>query len=96
MEEDWKIGSYINFHLTLVRFFEWDRKGKQKRPYLVHFRDNAPTSEMKAMEELKEEGEGSTGANLDQNVVNGRLLSLAGLFDICVEKEEVYNMSKCI
>ena len=66
-------------------FFEWDRKGKTKRPYFIHFQDNKPTADM--LEVAVEEVEGGDGnlqgsSKIDPDVVNGRLLTMAGLFDI--------------
>ena len=69
------------------RFFEWDRKGGMKRPYFIHFRDNKPTAEMAEVGVSKEEGDGEKGAGqhsskIEPDVVNGRMLTMAGLFDI--------------
>ena len=73
-----------------LSFFEWDRKGNTKRPYFIHFRDNKPTVEMAEVEAPKEEDEvGESDAarkeasKIESDVVNGRMLTMAGLFDIC-------------
>lgn len=73
----------------VLSFFEWHRQGRQKRPYFFHFRDNKPTIEMKALEEVKEGEEDALLGKVDINVVNGRMLTMAGLFDICMETSEV-------
>ena len=72
-------------------FFEWHRQGRQKRPYFFHFRENKPTIEMEALEAVKEEEEDGLPENtkVESNVVNGRLLTMAGLFDICTETSAV-------
>jgi len=96
-----------------------------KRPYFIHFKDNAPTAFMKELEGEREnccedsrhddgdratgvEGHGSDlrvdGRSSDlkvegrgrdprvdgvyENILSGRMLTMAGLFDIC-EREEV-------
>lgn len=42
------------------------------------------------MEELKEEGEGAVAMEkVDYNVLHGRMLTMAGLFDVCTEGTEV-------
>ena len=91
-----KSRSSNNSNLTIFfcSFFEWDRSGKQKRPYFIHFRNNAPTAEMDELDEGKNERDDGLcdlggGVKVDQNVVNGRLLTMAGLFDIATETHEV-------
>ena len=72
----------------MSRFFEWDRKGSTKRPYFIHFRDNNPTVEMGEVEAVKDEDDVKSGtkqelSKIESNVINGRMLTMAGLFDIC-------------
>lgn len=100
-------------------FFEWNRKGKQKRPYFIHFRNNKPTSAMEELDvgekdgaERAQEGrvvreerveESHSGSSVEEkrklseeeegeegHVLNGRMLTMAGLFDICTEQEQVH------
>lgn len=100
--------------IQCCRFFEWDRKGKQKRPYFIHFRNSKPTSAMEELElegergadKVQEEGRGreektsyggrdveekrsSFKEEKEEHVLSGRMLTMAGLFDICTEQEEV-------
>ncbi len=64
-----------------------------KRPYFIHFRDNKSTTEMGEVEGLEKEGEEGAeraSSKIDSDVVNGRMLTMAGLFDICAtERPEV-------
>ena len=103
--------------MSVCRFYEWHRTGKQKRPYFIHFKDNEPTVFMKELEEESErfsEGgrqdsggvatceEGCVGdqkvEDVDKNVLSGRMLTMAGLFDICVreEVEQERHSKSCI
>lgn len=87
------MGFFVQFTLAFFfSFFEWDRQGKTKRPYFIHFRDNKPTAEMEEVG-VSEESEGDVEqeeeksikqmkAKIDSDVVNGRMLTMAGLFDI--------------
>ena len=75
---------------TVSRFFEWYRGSGQKQPYFIYFAESGPTEEM--MEALSSEEEELETAAVAQEVkaegdegrveFKGRMLTLAGLFDI--------------
>ena len=82
------------------RFFEWHREKGQRQPYFIYFADNAPSEEMrelsadgegKGSEEGKEggeeEGRGSVKSVWEHPT--GRMLTIAGLFDIWKSQENV-------
>lgn len=68
-----------------------------KRPYFIHFGDNEATTEMKELQDLKEEEDedslhlnnSGSASKVDNNAISGRILTMAGLFDIWTEGPEV-------
>ena len=72
-----------------ISFFEWQRDKGQKQPYFIYFTDRGPSEEMVEVcsgegeevkgerEEVKGEGRGS-----EWECPIGRMLTMAGLFDI--------------
>lgn len=78
--------------MSLSRFFEWYRGKGQRQPYFIYFTDNAPSAEMVELEseedrEVKAEAGGEAeDVPKKRNVwehPTGRMLTMAGLFDIC-------------
>lgn len=78
-----------NYH---TRFFEWNRRSKHKQPYFIHLADPRPSPEM--LEVLTSETSEPEGQQLENiqgfsEVVKGRMLAMAGLFDIWNGAESV-------
>ena len=70
---------------NFLRFFEWYREKGQRQPYFIYFTDHAPPEEMRAVsaesggEEKRREKKGETES---WEHPTGRMLTMAGLFDI--------------
>ena len=82
------------------RFFEWHREKGQRQPYFIYFTDNAPSEEMRELsagsegrgsEDGKEGGKegGEEGRGNVWEHPTGRMLTMAGLFDIWKSQESV-------
>lgn len=85
--------------MSLSRFFEWYRGKGQRQPYFIYFTDNGPSTEMREVSaaSLTEGGEpekerkvkaeaGGEDIPKRRNVwehPTGRMVTMAGLFDIC-------------
>lgn len=78
--------------MSLCRFFEWYRGKGQRQPYFIYFTENGPTEEMKEIAaaesgDLQEKGmKAEAVEDTPKNVwehPTGRMLTMAGLFDIC-------------
>ena len=64
--------------MSYCRFFEWDRSVKPRQPYFFHFKDDKlPCREDVGVKEEEKE------------VLGGRMVTMAGLFDIYTERAEV-------
>lgn len=88
----------ISVCFLVCRFFEWYREKGHKQPYFIYFEDNSPTSEMmeisaegaKTEEEgEKDGGEVVAGAKNIWEHPTGRMLTMAGLFDIWKAEPDV-------
>ena len=67
----------------LSRFFEWYREKGQRQPYFIYFTDHTPSEEMIELGEgegVKEEGAEKAGSEWEHPT--GRMLTMAGLFDV--------------
>lgn len=92
---------YDHVDLLVCRFFEWYREKGHKQPYFIYFEDNSPTSEMMEIsaeaaktDEGCQEGktddrEGAAGARNIWEHPTGRMLTMAGLFDIWKAEPQV-------
>lgn len=81
---------------SLTSFFEWNRKSSHKQPYLIHFADTSLTEEMLEVSppatvapllgkrSAECEGVCREPGNYSEfeQVANGRMVTLAGLFDV--------------
>jgi putative SOS response-associated peptidase YedK len=80
----------VNF--SLCRFFEWCRDKGQRQPYFIYFSDHAPSEEMMELASIEAPagGGGREGVEgVEESVQDskweqptGRMLTMAGLFDI--------------
>ena len=73
----------------VVRFYEWNRKSSHKQPYLIHLADTSPSPDM--MELASQTTDEETPEVIDgfSDVVGGRMLAMAGLFDVWTREESV-------
>ena len=97
----------ISIDFLVCRFFEWYREKGHKQPYFIYFEDNSPTSEMMEVsaEGAKTEGEFQEGERNEGEVVagakniwehpTGRMLTMAGLFDIWKAEPGVRECITC-
>ena len=80
-------------------FFEWNRKSSHKQPYFIHFADTKPTPEMLELssEETSEPGEGLAAGQERiegfSEVASGRMLTMAGLFDVWTGADSVSSLT---
>lgn len=83
-------------------FFEWNRKSSHKQPYFIHFADITPTEEMIEVsmndaDVSPSEKEGhmesvvsdKVSTKEHEKVISGRILTMAGLFDVWRGSETV-------
>ena len=79
----------------VCRFFEWFRGRGKKQPYFIYFRDNFPTEEMEEVSKKREGGDQQEEEKVEAEQSNvwthptGRMLTMAGLFDVWKEEHDV-------
>ncbi|XP_064395099.1 abasic site processing protein HMCES-like isoform X2 [Halichondria panicea] len=68
-------------------FYEWNKKSPHKQPYLIHLADTSPSPEMKELTSQTNDEETQEVIDGFSDVVGGRMLAMAGLFDVWTREE---------